>query len=135
MFARIQSAGSLRLIFGCCCLLACLGGVYTGMPLYETTIDTQAPTEEAMADSLAAYSPAGVEPIAFETLSAEEQTVIKKTIQSPARVHTDRGWSAQSVQLTYRNDVAFIQFVQYEGAIDFIRGKRLRMEAHPVSVR
>ncbi|PHQ41371.1 hypothetical protein Z052_15180 [Halorubrum sp. C191] len=114
---------SLRVALGCCCLLACLGGAYLGLPAYETSIDAQAPTEEAMAASLDAYSPSEIEPIEFEALSPEEQAAVRGggAVGSADRIYSDRGPSDEGTRFAYRNDVTNHYFVEYEGSIYLVR--------------
>ncbi|PHQ45520.1 hypothetical protein DJ68_12395 [Halorubrum sp. C3] len=111
----------LRIVLGCCCLVACFGGVSLGLPAYETSIDAQAPTEGAMAESLDAYSPAEIEPIAFTTLSPGEQAAVAGAISSSDGVYSDRGRSDDGSQFAYRNDVINQYFVRYEGSIYHVR--------------
>ncbi|WP_218827438.1 hypothetical protein [Halorubrum ezzemoulense] len=112
---------SLRVALGCCCLLACLGGAYLGLPAYETSIDAQAPTEEAMAASLDAYSPSEIEPIEFAALSPEEQAAVRGAVSSADRIYSDRGPSDEGTRFAYRNDVTNHYFVGYEGSIYLVR--------------
>ena len=112
-----RSQVSLRVVLGCCCLLACFGGVYFGAPAYETAITEQAPSEAAMAGSLDAYSPDEIEPIAFATLASEEQTAVRGAIYSADSIYTDRGQSDAGSQFVYRNDVITQYFVSHDGSI------------------
>ena len=116
-----RSQVPLRIVLGCCCLLACFGGVYLGAPAYETVITEQAPSEQAMAESLDAYSPAEIEPIAFATLSPAEQTAVAGAIDSPERVYTDRGQSGDGSQFVYRNDVINHYFVSHNESIYLVQ--------------
>ena len=116
-----RSQVPLRVVLGCCCLLACLGGVYLGAPAYETAITEQAPSEQAMAASLDAYSLAEIERVAFATLSPNEQTAVAGAIDSPERVYTDRGQSGDGSQFTYRNDVINQYFVSHDESIYLVQ--------------
>jgi len=91
----------------------CVASRIAGAPVYETAIDEQVPTEQVLAASLDAYSPAEIDPIAFETLSKAEQTDIAEAVASPQGVYLDRGCSDDGTQFTYRNDVVTQCFVSY----------------------
>jgi hypothetical protein len=116
-----RSRVPLRVVIGWCCLIVCLCGIFLGAPAYELSIDEQAPTERAMAQSLDAYSPADIEPVAFETLSPGEQTAVSGAIESSDRVYTDRGRSDDGTRFTYRNDIVNQYFVSREQSIYLVR--------------
>jgi hypothetical protein len=82
-----RSQVPLRVILGCCCLPVCLGDVSLGAPAYETTIAEQAPSEAAMAESLDAYAPEEIEPVAFSALSSAEQTAVAGALDAPNRIY------------------------------------------------
>ena len=116
-----RSGTPLRLVIGCCCLVACVFAVALGAPAYETTVAERAPTEQAMAASLDAYSPSDIAPIAFDALSPGEQTAVAGAVRSPRGVYTDRGRSDDGGQFAYRNDIVTQYFVDYRGSIYLVR--------------
>jgi len=74
-----------------------------------------------MADSLDAYSPGEIDPIAFATLSTEEQTAVSGAIDSAAGVYTDRGQSGDGSQFVYRNDVTNQYFVSHDESVYLVQ--------------
>ncbi|QAU12242.1 hypothetical protein EKH57_05650 [Halorubrum sp. BOL3-1] len=112
---------SPRLVVGCCCLLACISAVILSAPVHETTIEEQAPAEEAMAASLDGCPPSEIDPIPFSSLSQDEQPAVVGAIQSPRGVHTDRGGSDDGTRFAYRNDIVNRYLVSHEESIYSVR--------------